>query len=640
MVAEPLFTPVSFVRDDMEVIHYGGGSMIFYGPNGVGKSYLLEAVASSLQGEVLGRIKDDVGHVIPEEEGYVGVIARLRGDVTPGDVADVFSPPPGHYPYDQVEEVRKAVEASRLSCVAVSDDVEVVAAVGELLDEFATLELVFLAPLVADLGPGWRLHVAARGNGSTTRDLPLPIAHDVWQISSPEDPEDVTAYRFNGFKPHLRETEGIGQTVFGRVIDDSRVDVASITRQWLRERGTSRWVDGSKIEGETLDALRALADEWAVRANQLLRTFMIDPPELSVRFRDPVAWMLGDSPEWRAGTDAIAPGLDRLSFAERRWAQIAIALTAETGDTPYLIIDEPERGLHRFAEGVMADGLRKLVSDGRVRLIAATHSPELIDADFGQLFYLAERWGTPKELTRDEVKELQSFDLQPTSRLAQHRGYLLVEGEHDKQILEGYFADDLDELGVKVLAMRGARNLVNVFDSELLIGATDALLMPLLDDIELDPLLDLWAAAEAATISGRNSDAVGVIQHRIRKIPGNAKDIYEPLLIGTITRGVSQRFLPLGMSKKDVLEYLPVEQMVDGASTWQELRREWNRSPASMADRSGKAYKTWLRKVKHADLSPENLRFVAETAGGPPPELKAVIARIADRLDAGTPRME
>src|SRR4029077_17761554 len=145
--------------------------------------------------------------------------------------------------------------------------------------------------------------------------------------------------------------------------------------------------------------------------------------------------------------------------------------------------------------------------------------------------------GTPKELTRMDVDELRAVDLQPTSLLSRDRGYLLVEGEHDKHIFEGYFADDLRDLRVKVLAMRGTKNLVNVFDSELLINATDALLMPLLDDISLDPLCDLWAAAEAATIDGQGSDAVGVIKRGLTKIPGKAKDAYEPFLIGAITRG-------------------------------------------------------------------------------------------------------
>jgi len=638
MGAEPLFSPVSFVREDQEEIQYLGGSMILYGHNGVGKSYLLEAIASSLQGEIVGRAIP--GSVIPEEEGFLGVIARLADGVNPEDIS-LLEAAPGQYPYDQVEQLRQAIEASRALYASIVEGSELVAAVGEVLDEFASLRHVFLAPLDTTLGPGWRLHAAARGLGLRARGFDsLPVGgDDLWTFTSPEDPKGVTAYRFNGFKPHvLVEQEGSSQTVFGRVIDDSRVDVASMTREWLKDQSSSRWLDGSEIEGETLDSLRVLADEWAVRANQLLLTFMADPPEVSFRFGNPDAWLVGESPGWL--------GIDGLSFAEWRWAQVAIALTAEADDTPYLIVDEPERGLHRTAEAYLAEGLRDLVSNGRVRLIAATHSPEFIDADFGQLIHLerteSSRWGSPKELTREDIDELRSFGLEPTALLGRDRGYLLVEGEHDKQILEGYFADDLRDLRVRVLVMRGARNIVNIFDSEFLVHATDAVLMPLLDDIAMEPLKDLWASAVAATIDGRRSNAVGVVKRGLDKIPGKGKDAYEPFLIGTITRGDDlQRFFPLGMSKKDVLEYLPVGEIVPGADSWATLWREWSSSPPAMAARSdkankgglGKAYKDWLRKVKRADLSSEHIRLVAETSGGPPPELKAIIAKVAERLD-------
>ena len=631
MIAEPLFTPVSFVREDQEEIQYLGGSMILYGRNGVGKSYLLEAIASSLQGEVVGRALP--GSVLPEEEGLLGVIARLAEGVNPDDI-QLLQPPSGQYPYDQVERLRQAIDATRSRDVVVLDESEAAAAVSELLDEFAALRHVFLVPVEAAdpfLGRGWRLHAVGRGLGLKARGLEhAPVGGDdeVWEFVAPDDSGQVTAYRYNAYKPYLYEGTVPSQTVFGRVVDDNRVDIVKITREWLKDRSGPRWVDGSQVEGETLDSLRALTEEWVGRANQLLRTFMADPPELGFGFGDPAAWLVGDSPGWL--------GIDGLSFAERRWAQVAIALTAEIDDTPYLIVDEPERGLHRTAEAYLAEGLRDLVSNGRLRMMAATHSPEFIDTDFGQLIHLertgSSRLGTPRELTRDEVDELRSFGMEPTSLLSRDRGYLLVEGEHDKQIFEGYFAEELREMHVEVLAMRGTRNLWTVFDSEFLIERTDALLMPLLDDIALEPLFDLWSEVEAKVADGRRSDAAGLIRRGIGRIPGGAKDIYEPLLTGTITRGVSQRFFPLGMSKKDVLEYLPVVQLVDGASSWEELRGQWKRSPASMADRSGKAYKDWLRKVKRADLSPENLRLVAETAGGPPPELKAIIAKVAERL--------
>lgn len=598
-----------------------------------GESYWLEEIASCLQGEVVGRATTGFG--IPEEEGLLGVLVRLAEGVAPEDV-DLLSAPPGHYPYDQVDELRRAVELLRPRSEVEETAAAIVA--GEILDDFASLRDAFLAPLESVdpwLGPGWRLHAVARRPGVPALGVDdlgavygamTGLRDEVWQFDASE-PE---AFRFNGFKPHLLASrQGSDQTVFGKVINEGRIDVASITRAWLGERSRSHLVDGVEVEGVTHDALRALVGEWCTRANELLRTFMVDPPELSFQLGDAVDWLVGQTPGWA--------GLDLLSFAQRRWAQVAIAWSADTGDATYLIIDEPERGLHRAAEAHMADGLRALVSRG-VRLITATHSPELIDTDLGQLIYM-ERGAAPKEVTRAEATELRSFGMQPTSLLSGDRGYLVVEGEHDRQILEGYFGAELKEMRVEVLVMRGAKNVVTILDSDFLVQRTNAVLMPLLDDVALEPLLDLWAGAIAATDAGRRSDAVGIVKRGLDRIPGKGKDAYGPFLMGTIMLGKDlERFLPLGMSKKDVLEYLPVHEIVPDAESWDALWRAFSTSPAVMAKRAGteglgKAYKEWLRRVKHADLSPENLRRVADVTIGAPPELKAMIARIAERLD-------
>lgn len=637
MVTKSLFTPVSFVRADVEEIQYAGGSLVLFGRNGVGKSYFLEEVASSLQGEVVGRAEP--GYGMPEYEGSIGVIARLKEDVSPEDI-EVLQSPPGQYPNHQVGMLRQAIESFRSQGLPSVKGPEVDAVVGDVLDEFAALRYVFLALLPLHLGPGWRLHAAAIMSpekravlGSEGQEFRPIQGDDVSVTYLNQDPYPgaltipVASYRFNGYKPHVVEFPQPLQTVFDRVINEAQLDSAATTAEWVKDTLIRSWDQGVVPDG-SIGSLRTLADEWVARANAILPSLLANPPELSLKFGKPSDWLMGRPPAWS--------GLENLGFAERRWAQVAIALTSETDDSPYLIVDEPERGLHRSAEAYLAEGLRHLTRERGVRLIAATHSPEFIDTDFGQLIHLERTEGGgighTKELSRADIEELRSVSLQPTSLLGHDRGYLLVEGEHDKQILEGYFADDLHDLKVKILRMRGSKNLASVFDSEFLINASDALLMPLLDDVSLDPLYDLWAAAEAAASDGRPSAAVDVIQSGITKIPGKAKAVYEPFLIGVVTRGQGRRFLPLGMSKRDVLEYLPVTELVHGATSWEDLRQEWSRSPNSGQDPSRKAYQDWLRSHKHADLTPESLRFVAETNMAPP-ELKAIIARIAERLD-------
>lgn len=240
-----------------------------------------------------------------------------------------------------------------------------------------------------------------------------------------------------------------------------------------------------------------------------------------------------------------------------------------------------------------------------------------------------------------EVQEAKAVGAGPSLLLEKDRGFLLVEGAHDQAILEGWFAEDLERLRVGVLAMHGTQNLINIFDSEFLVRRSNALLMPLLDDVALDPLFQVWAAAEAKLIDGRRNDAVRVISSGLDRVPGGGAKVYGSLLISSVVNGTSERFFPLGMSKKDVLEYLPVGDVVKDATSWDALWKEWSRSPAAVKARKdgqgvGKAYKTWLRQSKNADLSEENLRLVAETTQ-PHPELKAMIAKIGERLDRPQP---
>ena len=210
---------------------------------------------------------------------------------------------------------------------------------------------------------------------------------------------------------------------------------------------------------------------WSERANRILGKLLLKPPRLSLVAGEPLDWATGYGPHWESD-----PGgkIDNLSDAEKRWSRIAIALASHhlplrnfhdlgissagatlTRPAPFLLLDEPERGLHRAAEAHLADGLLGLARTDEVRLIIATHSPTLLDAGQGQIVELKKRpnggIGELAELTSAEIDELRSFGLQPSSLLYLDRGYLLVEGVHDKAILEGWFAEELKALRVSVL---------------------------------------------------------------------------------------------------------------------------------------------------------------------------------------------
>ena len=669
---------VGFRYPEFGYLPYQGGLVVIYGQNGAGKSLLLESLESSLVGRMIGRTP---ANRLGKDLVQSAVIARTRFTDLGVDFSDPATLTGRDLLRSALDEALSATDGtgweglraawSRLLAGLGNDDFAILAPTGDTETRWTAY-----AALDPD-SPAYDAWTAAvDADFSATFDGPMSddreAAFTEWcncdgTVDAYRELDDHVSglngflagegppFRFNGYVRPVRYSP------FGSVITESTIELESSVRDWVRAALTmpgEYLPDGSYLEppcpvDEIGPRLLPNADGWVVRANQLLQRFLLDSLELRLAIGEPADWVAGAQPRWE--TTAGVP-IAMLSDVEMRWSKIAIALAApdrysiQAGGAdfsidaesalqpPYLLLDEPERGLHRAAEAHLAEGLLALAATARVRPILATHSPSLLDAGQGQIFKITKTGqrgiGQVDQLMPSEVVEIKDFGLHPSSLLNRDRAYLLVEGVHDKAILEGWFADELKSMRVAVLAMHGTANLLNVFDSEFLIDRTDALLMPLLDDVAVNPLLDLWAQTEAKVAEGRPSDAFGLIMHGMGGIRGGARD-YGPLLAGTITRGVSQRFFPLGMSKKDVLQYLPVGSLVEGATSWADLWQEWKRSPAAIGSRpgagAGKSYKDWLRR-RGADLSPENLRLIAETTG-PHPELKAVIATVAERLD-------
>ena len=207
-MAEPLFIPVSFKSEtsSFDEIPYDGGSLIIYGENGVGKSLLLEGIASSLQGKVVGRA--EAGWGMPEEESKLGLVARLNDVLTNENVRFYLRQPQGVYPYDMFDELLEAIDKSRTNALKDLDDPHH-AELNKLMDEFMSLGHVFLAPLVQSGSPGWRLHAAVRvtrkaSTNSQRRALEAALNqdHDVWPLDWSEEAE-INTYIYNGLRPHL-----------------------------------------------------------------------------------------------------------------------------------------------------------------------------------------------------------------------------------------------------------------------------------------------------------------------------------------------------------------------------------------------------------------------------------------------------
>jgi energy-coupling factor transporter ATP-binding protein EcfA2 len=327
-----------------------------------------------------------------------------------------------------------------------------------------------------------------------------------------------------------------GEAPFDRVADlrDPRPPLATL---WASEKLMRREQvahvftddDGAPDVAKTLVALRALGVEPVKKrkltedgkaflegleqlAQVLLDTVLLDAPKLKLRVGTPSDWLIGKAPAWLATTPA-RPGmdlpLDRLSRAERRWTTLAVALATHISldrihlQQPwgralplFLILDEPEAALHRSAEAYMADGLLKWAETFNAHVVVASHSPELLDQPSSNLLSVTrEKTGGSRvrPLVAPTKETMAEFGLAPSDLLRRQRAFLLVEGTHDEIVLEELIGDELRQARVDVLALRGARNLPATVDSQFLFDYTDAHVVVLLDAIDAATVRDVWA---------------------------------------------------------------------------------------------------------------------------------------------------
>lgn len=215
-------------------------------------------------------------------------------------------------------------------------------------------------------------------------------------------------------------------------------------------------------------------------ANSIYSALMDDAPRLEMVQRSPAGetrffmWGLLDWTALEAGENRIH--VSSLSDARRRWAQISIALALAlrggVREHPrMLIIDEPERGLHRTAERRLASGLAQLSEELNLTVLVASHSPAFIRLPNSRGHHVR----------RDARGQVSLHPLDPSthdlgllgishSDSAQFlRALVLTSDELDAAAVKGFLGDAMRQHGIIVRALSD----VNVHDLLDLEGATD-----------------------------------------------------------------------------------------------------------------------------------------------------------------------
>jgi len=381
------------------------------------------------------------------------------------------------------------------------------------------------------------------------------------------------------------------------------------------------------------ERLSLAVDFLQARANHVFQSVLRDAPALELRLSDPQDWFYRPPLEWLAARAGGLP-IAHLSRAEQRWARFAIDMALNLyPEQTFVAIDEPELGLHRAAEKYLSAGLTSHLQG--LNLVVATHAPAFLDDPETTVVQFAapdHPFGATRiqVLTNRNRDSLLDLGLEPSDLLARDRVVLLVEGEHDIAVLEELFGRELERLGVRMIPMRGGKTLPHAVDSQVLFHFTDAWLVPLLDKVDPRGIDAAWSEAQRLKKIDGIDAAVQHLADFVQREMGNSNEdkwIGE-FLTGAAKIGQENRVKPLGLSKDDIIEYLPPQLVVPSATSWADLSLRFRESVKG--EPTGTKFKKWLAGQRGGTILPSDVREWARSLGEPPPELAQLLGTIRE----------
>lgn len=289
-------------------------------------------------------------------------------------------------------------------------------------------------------------------------------------------------------------------------------------------------------------------------------------------------------------------GIENLSTAQLRWAKIAIelALMGDPGNylrVPILIIDEPEAALHISAQRHLARGIEKLSESLGIQVIIATHSPLFINTKKSNIFEIrsTEEGSKIIKFPEDVRENLSNLGLEPVDLLRGIKHFLVVEGQHEVEVLNYLFKSEFDDRNVKILPLRGAKHLSSILNSSFIFEFTAAKIHVMLDNLDAARVEEVWRYATDLNDLNNIDETKKYI---LDNLPANERIEFKFLrefIVKSIENSVTDRISIISMSKQDIIEYLPSESFVKG-KTWEELKDKWHNS------NSKNDFKSWLSK--------------------------------------------
>ena len=396
------------------------------------------------------------------------------------------------------------------------------------------------------------------------------------------------------------------------------------------------------------EVLTCLADRLSESTNSILETLLPSAPTIRFKVNEPTEWSEEGPISWEPITPGSDWALDKdgLSDAQVRWATFAVRLAdlletrrqfpneAVTHNPVVVLIDEPERALHRRAERYLTSGLVRLAKEHNLKMVIASHSPTFFsnpDASLQHVHRDSENYTVVDPLPSEMITNTAGLGLDPADLLQLCRAALLVEGQHELVLFDELIGTELKQLGVELLCMRGAKSL-QAWDAQLFQRFTDMPIVVLVDNDNHERLAEIWLNAQDA--HNRGDDYLEILKEF--KIGGKGPEgkFLQELCSELIKHSQAGRFRLYALEAIDIPLYLPPSTLAPEANgkTWEQLRVE----AQNKGDESGE-FKKWLTKTYDVDFSEQSLREAAKSMDSVPEEFTRLLNHIDETVRSITP---
>lgn len=305
------------------------------------------------------------------------------------------------------------------------------------------------------------------------------------------------------------------------------------------------------------------------------------------------------------------------SHAEKRW--LVLGKKAMRQSTKWLVIDEPESGMHRTAEAELAGVLSSPDWALDNIVVVATHSPEFLNLPNVNICHIVK--GSTYSLTNIHREKFMDLGIRPSDLLAAVKTFLLVEGEHEKIIFESMFQEELKRMRCQIIVARGGKNMKDIFESQFIFDFTDAVIVSLLDNINSEDVENIWSESKKLAQSGKIIEAGQNVRQSLPGSKSGENIFLSQFLTLALANGQHERVEAYGLSKPDIVFYFEPGDF-GLKKSWEELME------LNAIDKQ--SFKSWATKKFNADFSVSAVEKAALNCNSLPDDFADLMMKIVE----------